>query len=63
MTEKEKRARRQAKKFKEQLNQTTLILHGMDEEQAIDYLNHKDSIIANHCFYTVFGHNIPAKYR
>jgi len=63
MTERDKRLRRESKKFKAHVQAMILTLHGMDEDQAIDFLDGKDLIVANHCFATVFGHSIPAKYR
>ena len=63
MTEREKRLRREAKQFKENLKTTTITLQGMTEDKALDYLDHKDAIIANHCFFAAFGHSMPAKYR
>jgi len=63
MTEREKRLRRESKKFRANLQAMILTLRTMDEDQAIDYLDGKDLIVANHCYAAVFGHSIPAKYR
>jgi hypothetical protein len=49
--------------IKNKIESTINKIKNKTKQEAIDYLIGMDMILANHCYFEVFGENIPKEYR